>query len=168
MGKTWEYIPENKDKLTNLEVLVNENGINGLFVQYNGISIDRLHEFFKLYEDAKYFSTKFFHDCTDEKYTFTDSHGRATDPTSPDAVFFSFETDDQDELEEMIEYLAHSCENQDLNINMTAHMGNSEFDIVADKDDIDYIGGEGVKGISYDQLESLYNKMSMSKSSLHK
>lgn len=169
MGKIWDYIPNNKEKLENLEVLINENNMNGLFVQYNGIHADRLHEFFSLNESAKYFTTKFFHNNNDKKITFTDSHGRRVDSINTEAVFFSFETIHQDEIIEMIKYLAYCCANQDLNINMTIHLGHEEFDIVADRDDKEYIAvNDRIKGISFNQIDKFAETINVSKSSRHK
>lgn len=168
MGETWVYIPKNKEKIESIEVLVNENDIAGLFVQYNGIHVDRLHEFFRLNESAKYFTIKGFHNSTDEKLTFTDSHGRRVNSESPDAVFFSFTSSEQNEIEEMIKRLAYTCMNQDLNINMTVHSNNERFEVVSDKDDVEYISvGLGTKGISYDQYNQLIQNMSKVKTSRH-
>ena len=169
MGEKWAFIPTNKEKLEDIEVLVNENSYQGLFVQYNGIHVDRLHEFFSLNEGAKYFTTKGFHNSSDERMVFTDSHGRRVESTNFDAVFMGFESDNQNEIEEMIKRLAYNCMNQDLNINMTVHLNNEQFKIVSDKDDIEYTSvGDGNKGMSDDQFNLLCQKMNELKETHHK
>lgn len=169
MGNKWEFMPNNYDNLESLEVLINENNMKGLLVQYNGIHVDRLHEFFGLNEGAKYFTTKFFHDNTDENITFVNSHGEKVKSTNPDAVFFSLETEEQDELEEMIKYLAKCCLNQDLNINMTVHYKKEKFDIVSYRDDDEYVNiGESKRGISYNKLEELLCSIKQNEAPHHK
>lgn len=161
MGEKWAYMPTNKEKIEELEVLVNENSYPGLFVQYNGVHIDRLHEFFGLNEGAKYFTVKGFHNSNDERMVFTDSHGRRVESTNYDAVFMGFQSDNQREIEEMIEKLAYICMNQDLNIDMTVHLNNEQFKIVSNKDDMEYNTsiGDGTKGMSDDQFNLLLQKM---------
>ena len=169
MGEKWTFMPTNKEKLESIEVLVNENSYQGLFVQYNGIHVDRLHEFFGLNEGAKYFTTKGFHNSNDERMVFTDSHGRRVESTDFDAVFMGFESDNQNEIEKMIERLADNCMNQDLSINMTVHLNNEQFKIVSDKDDIEYTNaGDGNKGMSDDQFNLLCQKMDELKETHHK
>ena len=68
----------------------------------------------------------------------------------------------------MIKRLAYTCMNQDLNINMTVHSNNEQFEVVSDKDDVEYISvGLGTKGISYDQYNQLIQNMSKVKTSRH-
>lgn len=169
MGETWVYIPTNIKELESLEVLlVNGKLFSGLFVQYNGIHVDRLHEFFGLYEGAKYFTVKGFHNSNDERIVFTDSHGYKVESTNPDAVFSSFESDNQSEIEKMIESLAYICMDQDLNIDMTVHLDNEQFKVVSDKDDIEYTNaGDGNKGMSDEQFSLMLQRMNESKEVSH-
>lgn len=150
------YIPVSEERLTNLDVLVNENGMEGLIVQYNGVPVDRLHDYFRLNEGAKHFTLKFFPNNHNVKNTFKDSYGKIVDSEDYDAVFYSYDATSEEELRDRIIFLASCCKNQDLNINMTAHLGNQEFLIVSDKDDFEYINSDrGTKGFSKEQVENL-------------
>lgn len=168
MGEKWAYIPTNKEKLEAIEVLINENSYPGLFIQYNGIHVDRLHEFFGLNESAKYFTIKGFHNANDDRMVFTDSHGRLVESTSSEAVFMGFKSEDPKDIEKIIERLAYICMNQDLNVDMTVHSNNQQFKIVSDKDDVEYTNvGNGTKGMSDEQYNQLFHVMSETKGVHH-
>lgn len=134
MGEIFTHIPKNTDNIERIETIIKDtvdgNGNYDLFIQYNGVNVDKLFNFFDLVDDCRNFTTKYFRGVNHPCCVFTDSHGNLSKSDNKDSIFMGMCDLSGIETSVMVKYLSKCCMDENTNCKMTVHLNKASYDIV--------------------------------------